>query len=62
MSGIRLVAVVFFVVACTFFAHALQLTSSPPATAALTGIVPSGALSHFCIVSGWDAYNQTLST
>lgn len=35
---------------------AASVTSVP------VGVIPEGTLSHFCVVTGWDTYNQTLAT
>jgi hypothetical protein len=32
-----------------------------PAQDVLQSLVPSGSLTHFCVVTGWDNYNDTLA-
>eukprot|EP00035_Acanthoeca_spectabilis_P037471 m.45501 g.45501 ORF g.45501 m.45501 type:complete len:201 (+) comp8642_c0_seq2:88-690(+) len=33
----------------------------PPAAVQLDGVLPLNTLTHFCIITGWDTYNQTLA-
>ena len=37
-------------------------SSASSSSAALSSVLPAGSLTHFCIISSWDAYNQTVAT
>lgn len=44
-------------------ASAASLAAGAPSRPlAPLAILPAGTLSHFCVVSGWDEYNNTLAT
>ena len=43
-------------------AAAQHVASEVMADGRLVGIIPADALTHFCVVTGYDQFNQTLAT